>query len=326
MEDIYDKFNITILYEEEKINKLLKNIRFKMPEINFKNYIKKERNIKTKNNINNISDSLYNLIRDNKLDNQLLNIIEGKKNKYSDIINDVESQIKNNLNNFKEKDNNLLKKHILDYKKQINIFKRNCLIIKTFIFKGYSFGQFNKPSLLNIYINIEIIKNLKLNKNEKIIRKEALEKYLREKKNLNKIFNKLKILHDTFYQDLIKFKSNNNIKSFVQQKIQKFKKIKKALPPKNDLIKECKDFLLNENFTIVNENKYEFEYTYYLLDVYEYIHLIKPNIPDNYYLLFFYKNYDKIKFKDAESLINLYNRQSIEEREKIELFNYRLLR
>ena len=325
MEDIYDKFNIDILYEEEVINKLLKNIKFNIPELNFQKYKKQTNN-------NNHIDSLYNLIKDNKLDNQLLNNTKINKNIYSNKKYDEEFQNKNLIKNYIKKDiellnnnNNEFKNHTIDYEKEINNFKRNCLIIKTFIFKGYSFGQYNKPSILELYINIEIIKNLKPNKNEKIIKKEAFEKYLKEKKNLIKIFDKIKILHDSFYEKLIKLKSNNKIKLFILQKLQKYQKNKKAIPSKKDMLNECNDYLLKENNTIVNENKTEYEDNYYLLDVYEYIHLIKPYKPNNYYLIFFYKNYNNIKFKDIHEFINIYNKQSKVEREKIELINYRLL-
>ena len=63
----------------------------------------------------------------------------------------------------------------------------------------------------------------------------------------------------------------------------------------------------------------------YLLDVYEFIHLIKPKKPINFYYVYFIKNYNKLKFNNIKDLYNNYNNQSFKDKEKFELFFHRLL-
>ena len=301
-DDIYNKFKFEILYEENKINEMLKFIKFDIPTYNFENYINAKFNIS-----NNISTYESNKTRNNvELDEEYLNIYD-------------------NYNNLKE--DNIIKNLKLEYEKNKIIFKKNCLVINTFIYKGYLYGDYTKPSLLKIYINIELIKNLRVGVKEKLIVKDALEKYLKDKKLHNKIFEKIKILHDEFYNKVVKLKTEYNLKIFALNILSKYRENKKRFPTKEVILNEWHKLLNIDKNKYYFDDKYKYNYEdyQYLLDLYEFIHLVKPVKINHYYLVYLYKNYNKIIIKNYKDLINLYNNQILKEKEYIELFCYRQL-
>ena len=286
-DEIYTKFNFEILYDEDKINRLLKSIKLNKPDYNFKIYIKKH-----------ISNINFN-------DMNISNYVDD-----SNLLSKINKDI---IKNMKQ-----------EYEKEKIIFKKNCLIINTFIYKGYSYGYYKKPSLLKLFINVELIKNLKVGTNENLIKNEAIKKYSIESKKYKELFETIKQKHDEYFNNVVKLKTESSLKYFIICKLSQIKKNKMALPDKDKILKQWKDSLKYEKNKYY-ENKYKFEEYQCILDFYEYIHFIKPQKPYNCYLLYFIKNYNKIKFKDFNDLLNNYNNESLEEKQNIQLLNHRLL-
>ena len=313
MINLFNKLELNDIYNEDKINSIIKNIHLEIPNKKIINFLYKKFRF-----INSINTKKYkidiNLNKNIQIDKQ--NIIQKYKLKkfnidtYKNLINDIKINIDQKdiliyINNkINENDNDNI---MLEFLIKLNNFIKIIIFIKIFIYKGYIFGELIKPKLYNIYLYLQILKNWNIFIDIKDFINNLKLKYFLDKNKNKEIFILIKKNINHLHFHVSKFKTNNNIKNYFYDEIMKNKNKHLNYSNTNDLLQkwEC---LSEEEKNKYSNIKYNFFEYHYIKDIYNYIHYIEPQEPLKpfiYYITYIIKY--KIHYFTLEDAYKLFN-------------------
>ena len=281
------------LMEDEKIDKILKDITLKKPR------------------------SAYSLFCSDEI-----KLIKAKNKDQKIVLTEILPIFFEKWHNLKEEEK---KKYEKLYEEDKYRYKAEVELVRHYIFKDCNFNTINLvPTAYRIYLNEKFREGFEQGLDPKEVKKEASLTWAEMPKEMKQIYIDKKRENDNWFAKAQNIKNISPIALFVQEQIEKAETKGIEPPLAKDLVtiwKTLSDGVKKRFEKYAQELNEEKEK---LHDLYDILHALNPKKPMGAYKIFVHEQVKNNKFKNFTDSRNLWNKLSEEEKEKYLMKSHRL--